>query len=164
MKSDYLARLQENLRVLVRGGAGTGKTLLALEEAARAARSGARVLFLCFNRLLADSLVTAAPAGVTVSTLHSLMASLIRDAHLEGELPDADQSDLYEVFFPLLSLQALALPARPPPYDPWGSRSLSGLRRPAAGTGRWGSVGFPSRGGRACCGRSSIWSRAACLR
>src|SRR5207248_680265 len=55
-QSDYLARLQENPRVLVRGGAGTGKTLLATEEATRAAKAGARVLLLCFNRLLANFL------------------------------------------------------------------------------------------------------------
>jgi hypothetical protein len=116
-QSDYLARLEENPRVLVRGGAGTGKTMLAVEEASRAARSGERVLFLCFNRLLADSLSRTPPEGVTVSTLHSLMSRLINDAGLERELPDADESDLYEVFFPVLSLQALGLPDRPPPYD-----------------------------------------------
>lgn len=116
-QSDYLARLEENPRVLVRGGAGTGKTVLAAEEAARAAQSGARVLMLCFSRLLAESLSPAAGEGVTVSTLHSLMSNLIRDAGLEGELPAADENDLYEVFFPVLSLQALALPTRPLPYD-----------------------------------------------
>jgi hypothetical protein len=116
-QSEYLARLEENPRVLVRGGAGTGKTLLAAEEATRAAKSGAHVLFLCFSRLLAESIKPVAREGVTVSTLHSLMSNLIRDAGLDGELPEADENDLLEVFFPVLTLQALALPTRPRPYD-----------------------------------------------
>jgi hypothetical protein len=45
--------LHDSARVLVDGGAGTGKTLLAIEAAQRMARAGHRVLFLCFNKLLA---------------------------------------------------------------------------------------------------------------
>jgi Nuclease-related domain/AAA domain/UvrD-like helicase C-terminal domain len=116
-QSELLRRLEENPRVLVRGAAGTGKTVIAVEEASRAARSGARVLFLCFNRLLASSLQKSAPEGVTVATLHSFMSKLIRDAGLDGELPDADADDLYEHFFPVLSLEALAKPAAPELFD-----------------------------------------------
>jgi hypothetical protein len=116
-QSALLARLDENPRVLVRGAAGTGKTVIALEEAARAARSGTRVLYLCFNRLLAASAQAGVPTGVAVSTLHSLMASLIREAGLESELPDADERDLYELFFPVLTLQALTAPGAPEPFE-----------------------------------------------
>jgi hypothetical protein len=116
-QSQLLERLDENPRVLIRGAAGTGKTVIAAEEAARAARSGARVLYLCFNRLLANSLTDTSPPGVTVSTLHALMAKVIRDAELESELPEADDNDLYEVFFPVLTLQALSLPTAPPAAD-----------------------------------------------
>jgi hypothetical protein len=48
--------LQDSERVLVDGGAGTGKTLLAIEAAQRMARAGQRVLFLCYNKLLAARL------------------------------------------------------------------------------------------------------------
>jgi len=43
-----------NERVVVNGGAGTGKTLIALEIARRAAESGRRVGLLCFNQLVGE--------------------------------------------------------------------------------------------------------------
>jgi hypothetical protein len=116
-QSRLLLLLEQNPRVLVRGAAGTGKTVIAMEEATREARDGARVIYLCFNRLLADFLKASAPEGVTVSTLHALMAKLIREAGLNDELPDADEGDLYEIFFPVLSLQALAADGAPEPFD-----------------------------------------------
>jgi hypothetical protein len=116
-QSELLRRLDENPRVLVRGAAGTGKTVIAVEEASRAARAGSRVLYLCFNRLLAASLQDTVPEGVTVSTLHALMSKLIRQAGLDSELPDADETDLYEQFFPVLTLEALSRPTAPDPFD-----------------------------------------------
>jgi hypothetical protein len=112
-----LELLEQNPRVLARGAAGTGKTVIAMEEASREAVDGARVLYLCFNRFLATSLRSVAPEHVTVSTLHALMAKLVREGGLDGELPDADERDLYEVFFPVLTLQALAADGAPTPYD-----------------------------------------------
>lgn len=41
-----------NHRVIVSGGAGTGKTLIAMEVARRAAEGGSRVALVCFNRLV----------------------------------------------------------------------------------------------------------------
>lgn len=41
-----------NERVVVSGGAGTGKTLIAMEAARRAAEKGRRVALLCFNQLV----------------------------------------------------------------------------------------------------------------
>jgi Nuclease-related domain len=116
-QSRLLVLLEQNPRVLVRGAAGTGKTVIAMEEASREVRRGARVLYLCFNRLLADFLRASAPEHVTVSTLHALMARLIREGGLNEELPDADEGDLYEVFFPVLSLQALAADGAFEPFD-----------------------------------------------
>lgn len=45
--------LQDQKTAAINGAAGTGKTLIAVERAKRAARDG-RVLFLCFNALLKD--------------------------------------------------------------------------------------------------------------
>jgi hypothetical protein len=44
--------IDENARVLFKGPAGTGKTLLAIEAARRAVRSRRSVAILCFNNLL----------------------------------------------------------------------------------------------------------------
>lgn len=41
-----------NERVLVKGGAGTGKSLIGIEIAKRKAESGLRVAYLCYNRLI----------------------------------------------------------------------------------------------------------------
>lgn len=43
-----------NDQLLVTGGAGTGKTLIAMEVARRAAEKGRRVALLCFNQLVGD--------------------------------------------------------------------------------------------------------------
>lgn len=47
-----LAELNE--RLIVCGGAGTGKTLIAMEVAQRAAERGCRVALLCYNQLVGD--------------------------------------------------------------------------------------------------------------
>ena len=50
-----ILRLAElNARLIVSGGAGTGKTLIAMEVARRAAERGRRVALLCYNQLVGD--------------------------------------------------------------------------------------------------------------
>lgn len=48
--------LFDNRRVLIEGGAGTGKTMIAADLFAREVEKGAKVLFLTFNKLLAETL------------------------------------------------------------------------------------------------------------
>jgi hypothetical protein len=111
--------LIDNERALIRGGAGTGKTLLAAEESGRLADEGQRVLLTCFNRNLADFLATTmkAHSGVTVANLHGLMADIVARAGLMGELPDASESDLFEVFYPELAYKALVDGLVPDRFD-----------------------------------------------
>src|SRR5207248_8274574 len=45
-------RMDTNPRTVIRGGAGTGKTIIALDTAARRADQGQKTLYLCFNKLL----------------------------------------------------------------------------------------------------------------
>jgi hypothetical protein len=101
--------LAANERVIVRGGAGTGKTLLAVQEARRLAHAGQRVFFACFNRHLAAHLRTllADVPGVDVYHLHGYMAETVAAAELEFRLPPAEAADLYTVFYPELTVEAL---------------------------------------------------------
>jgi len=92
-----LARL--NPRLLVTGPAGTGKTLIALEVARRAANEGARVALLCHNQLVGDWLakqVSSTPlpnliAGRAIQILANLAALKVPErpsaAYWERELP-----------------------------------------------------------------------------
>ncbi len=96
-----------NPRVVVTGGAGTGKTLIAMELARRLAARNERVALVCFNQLVGDwmksnvAVQTAGP-GLVVDRAVRLLAHLTgiaipRDAddRFWGEtLPDAVQERL----------------------------------------------------------------------
>lgn len=81
-----LDMLEDNQRVLFKGPAGTGKTLLAIEAARRVVRSGGRAILLCHNALLGTWLrqqmqsitaeAQAAGRPVTVGTVSSLMLKI----------------------------------------------------------------------------------------
>ena len=103
------SRLSANPRVVARGGAGTGKTLIAAEEARRLAGLGKQVLYLCFSRNLAGHVRRALGdiPGITVQTLHSLMREIVEAAGRSSELPDVDENDLFTLFLPELALEIL---------------------------------------------------------
>lgn len=76
-------RIAANPRSVVRGQAGTGKSVLAVERARQLATEGQRVLFLCFNRLLAAHVKAGLDhPGITVRTIHGLEHDVIRMAGL----------------------------------------------------------------------------------
>lgn len=116
-----------NPRTLCPGAAGSGKTLIALEAVRRLSARGSRVLALCYNRCLADHLgrqLDTVPAGVTVTSLHRFMRSVIRRAGMLDELNAAAESEasdvLYREHFPRLFEEAvlqLATEDRIEPFD-----------------------------------------------
>lgn len=99
--------LEENDRVVVRGGAGTGKTLLAIEEARCNIAKGRRVALICSSELLGRHLANAAEGCVYVGHLHGLMRELIDRANRMALLPKVSKSDLFSVFYPEQSIEAL---------------------------------------------------------
>ncbi len=97
--------MEDNPRVLFTGPAGTGKTILALESARRAASAGKSVLLVCFNRLLGRWLSDhplARSGQITAGTFHQYMAGIAGikvpegadDSFWKAELPDAAMSSL----------------------------------------------------------------------
>ncbi|WP_168175495.1 ATP-binding domain-containing protein [Methylocaldum sp. 14B] len=77
---DALDAVQENPRMIIKGLAGTGKTLLAIEAARRAVTEGKNVLLLCYNRLLGEWLKSLSQDMVQGKKGH------LRCVHLHGLL------------------------------------------------------------------------------
>jgi hypothetical protein len=84
--------LDANQRVLVTGGAGTGKTMLVLEWAKRAAARGERTLVVCFNKPIANLLQQElADRDVMVSTFHDAALQLLEPHGFRiGESPSPE--------------------------------------------------------------------------
>lgn len=62
----------------IAGSAGTGKTIIAIEKAKRLHQNGRKVVFLCYNRLLANYLnILYGYLGFKIVTFHELLSELI---------------------------------------------------------------------------------------
>lgn len=80
--------LEDQRVAVINGAAGTGKTLIAVERARRAAAHNERVLFLCFNSLLKDNLVERCSDEplISVKTIAGYACSVCRTSE-----PDYNQ-------------------------------------------------------------------------
>lgn len=96
-------------RLVVRGGAGTGKTMLALSEAERLAAHGERVLLVCANGRLASELarVMRAHPNVTVECAYTLATSVVSAADAMGRIPAAGDRDVMQIDLPQVALEVL---------------------------------------------------------
>lgn len=104
---------ENNPRALIFGRAGTGKTVIAKDRALRLARKGKRVLFICFNQLLARHVEAAimkesGGQSIQVKHIHGLYHETISRAGLQDQLKEAsdDPKELYGRAFPNLFLEA----------------------------------------------------------
>lgn len=90
----YLDDLADNTRQLVLGGAGTGKTVLAIEKARRLAAEGKQVLLTCYNNPLADYMAAELEhvPGVTVDNFHGVVRDLAARA---AEVVPEEKADDY---------------------------------------------------------------------
>ncbi len=88
--------LYENNRVLVKGAAGSGKTVLALQRALAYASEGKRCLFVCFNKELAiwlqeqvksDPVYRSYADRIRIEHFHRLAYRLARQAKLPFSAP-----------------------------------------------------------------------------
>lgn len=99
---EILDAIGGNRQALVLGGAGTGKTLLAVERTRRLANLGASVLLVCFNQLLGEKLAAEfdGSALVTAGTFHQVARGLaVRAQRL---IPDDPSQEWWDRELPTL--------------------------------------------------------------
>lgn len=94
---------------LVLGGAGSGKTVLAIARAQQLARDGFRTLLVCFNELLGKMLSErfAGDTAIDACTFHSLCIREARRADLQ--LPVQLSADWWEQSAPELLIEACSI-------------------------------------------------------
>lgn len=109
-QASVLSLLSKVTRARISGGAGTGKTMLALEKARQLGTQGFRTLYTCFNRGLADEvsrLLGEAP-NVTVLNFHRLCLYAAQRASLPvPKDPIARGSEYFDRELPDLLAAAL---------------------------------------------------------
>ena len=92
-----LRRLADNKRLLISGVAGSGKTIIAAEQARRLSSEGCSVLFLCFNKLLKMHLEATNPlSGVTYDNVDNF---LYRHVYPKGDFPVPQDSRAANCFY-----------------------------------------------------------------
>ena len=110
-----LDQIEDNKRCLITGGAGTGKTLIAIEEAKRSAVLNQKVAFVCFNKNLGSWLeqyFEEAPSEIRpayVGTFHRFMIRTIKKNGMKLRFPESEYEEegFYEVDVPYYASKAL---------------------------------------------------------
>ena len=112
-QSRILRSLDSNPRTIVRGGAGTGKTVLALDKAVRLAEAGRRTLYLCFNRLLgleaARHAATNCRGSLEASSIHAWFDRVIDEAGERSRLGECgdDMEEFYAGLYPNVYMESV---------------------------------------------------------
>lgn len=98
--------LRRHRRALITGGAGTGKTMLALERARRLAEEGAEVLLTCYNRPLGDFLASESEGieGLTAMSFHAFARKLFGQAGID--IPLRVKAEWFREHVPDLIIEA----------------------------------------------------------
>lgn len=104
-ESGVLEMIDQNARWIVEGGPGTGKTFLALKRAQQLAESGSglRVLFLCYNLILAERLeeliekIQPKQGEIVVRSWEALVGGILERESIPLEQP-RDSSERFNYY------------------------------------------------------------------
>lgn len=108
-----LDQLEDNPRCLIRGAAGTGKTLLAIEEVKRSVALGQKVAFFCYNSMLANWLKQLFEDMVPemqpdyVGTIHAWLLQIANSSGAQIRPNREEMAEFYQKELPLIALEAL---------------------------------------------------------
>ena len=104
---DILKTLRWERRASIQGGAGSGKTLVAVEKARQLASEGYRTLFVCFNQPLARAVADTPDLApfitsrmLTVTTFHELCLRLGTEARTLPPKPEPPDQAWWDVALP----------------------------------------------------------------
>ncbi|KAF0237524.1 MAG: NERD and DEXDc domain [Prolixibacteraceae bacterium] len=97
-----LESIELNERSLVQGSAGTGKTMIAIESAIRAAAEGKKVFLTCYNRIIGEWMQKQLEgwSNITVSSLHSYLFELTKG--FDYDKTQENKQDFYSKYLPNL--------------------------------------------------------------
>src|SRR5665648_7078 len=109
-----LDQLEDNSRCLIQGPAGTGKTLLAIEEVKKSVANGEKVVLFCYNTMLGNWLkgyfngMHKSLRPEFVGTFHSFLYWLVTSTNMSINYPqDSNDQKFYREELPLVALKAL---------------------------------------------------------
>jgi hypothetical protein len=110
-----LDQLDDNPRCLIHGPAGTGKTLLAVEEVKKSVARGEQTALFCFNSNLAEWLksyfddMPEALRPKYVGTLHKFMAQTVKESGINLQTPrgEVEVQEFYQRDLPRATLKTL---------------------------------------------------------
>lgn len=110
-----LRGFSENPRCLIKGPAGTGKTVLALEAYSREVTAGNRTGLFCYNKVLGGwfqrELSNQTTNGSLCGSIYEKLLFLIKEAHLYSEYQTAAQGknseEIFNKIIPEYAIRAL---------------------------------------------------------
>ncbi|WP_018128599.1 NERD domain-containing protein [Balneola vulgaris] len=97
-------RIKSNQKIITDGPAGSGKTIIAKTVASDLLGSGKKVLFLCYNRTLANKVrygFDRDEPNIQVSTFHSLAKSIIEQSDLKWWETHCKEDNFWELLVPI---------------------------------------------------------------
>lgn len=118
LQCELLIALSEKKRVVIKGCAGSGKTIMAVKKAKQLASQGNSVLLLCYNALLAERLAfeTEEYPNIIAKTFHNFCGSELEKAEIDTDkYKVSSKQELFQTIIPELFLGLIA--ERPIKFD-----------------------------------------------